>query len=72
MGDKIIVQLTISGTIELPRRGGIAPTEEYGQSVRERRLSGVSASHIYRIERGERAPGGRIVAKLEKVLEDES
>jgi len=88
MGDRIIVQLTISGTIELQGASieGILPPRVYtlyGQALKERRLkkkltiaklsqlSGVSISHIYRIESGARSPGGRIIAKLEKVLQDE-
>lgn len=82
MGKKITVQLTISGTIEIPQRGMAPASEEYGKSVKERRkkkrltaaklsqLSGVSVSHIYRIEDGTRSPGGLIVAKLEQVLGD--
>ena len=88
MGDRIIVQLTISGTIELQGasiEGILSPRVYilYGQALKERRLkkkltiaklsqlSGVSASHIYRIESGARSPGGQIIAKLEKVLQDE-
>ena len=35
-------------------------------------LSGVSASHIARIERGERLPGYRIAIKLKETLEGEN
>ena len=86
MGDKIIVQLTISGIIELQGSiEGILPPRVYtlyGEALKERRLkkkltiaklsqlSGVSASHIYRIESGARSPGGQIIAKLEKVLQE--
>jgi len=56
--------------------------EDFAKQLRRRRLnkglsppklsklSGVSTSHIYRIERGERSPSYQIVLKLEKALEE--
>lgn len=79
---KVAVRLTIDGTIEIEEEP-FSVGEDYGKRVKERRkardlnlvqlsqLSGVSASHIARIERGERWPGTRIVAKLEQALRGE-
>lgn len=78
---KVIVHLTIEGTIEVEEEGISPAIEEYGRGLKERRLSkklsiaqlsqmsGVSQPHICRIERGERSPGGWVVDKLEKALQ---
>lgn len=76
---KFIVNLTIQGTIETEE----SPVDSnFAKQLRLRRLtegltihqlsksSGISASHITRIERGERAPGYRVVVKLREALED--
>lgn len=55
---------------------------EFGKQLRQRRLfmglklkelavrSGVSASHIARIEKGERSPGSVVLAKIQRALEE--
>lgn len=80
---KLIVHLTIDGVIETEgaeKSIKVQFTEELGKQLRFRRLakglnllqlgqmSGVSSSHLGRIERGERAPGSRILAKIEQAL----
>ena len=84
---KIIVNLTIQGTIDIPEGGASLVEEEvfgkvFGKELRLRRLtreltmvrlgklSGVSPSHIGRIERGERAPSYEIAMKLKRALEE--
>lgn len=75
---KLIVNITIQGTIETE---GEAPLDEnFAKELKLRRLtkgltmvqlaklSGVSPSHIGRIERGERAPSYSIAVKLKKAL----
>lgn len=79
---KLIVHLTIEGTIEtegpeevqsirLPLDENLGLQLKLARVARRLTLqqlsqtSGVSASHIGRIERGERIPGSHIVGKLE-------
>ena len=76
-GDK--VRITFSGTIEI-KNNEQSSIDDYSKWLRVSRvtkgltmvelsnLSGVSPSHISRIERGERVPGGRVLGKLRKIL----
>jgi len=73
------MKITFSGTIEIDddKQSSI---KDYGKWLRTTRLlqsltltelsklSGVSCSHIGRIERGERIPGSRVLDKLRKAL----
>jgi len=81
---RMIVHLAVEGTIEpeeKEEKGVRLPTDErLGRELKTRRLlmdltlkdlsakSGVSTSHIGRIEQGKRIPGSRILAKLERAL----
>ena len=74
------MKITFSGTIEIVQDKQPI-IEHYDKWLRTTRilqgltmtelakLSGVSASHIGRIERGERVPGSRILDKLRKALD---
>jgi len=79
---KFIVHLTIDGIIETGDEERLLPlTKDIGKHLKELRvskgltlvelgkLSGVSCSHIGRIERGERIPGSDVVGKLEEALQ---
>lgn len=78
---RAVVNLTIQGTIET--EDSLLPLlDDYAERLKQRRkgrgltlkqlgrLSGLTASAIARIEKGERIPGIDTVAKLEKALED--
>lgn len=79
---KVVVHLTIEGTIEIEEGELHLTDRDYGKLLKKcrqergftltqlSRLSGVSASHIGRIEREERSPGITIVAKLERALKE--
>lgn len=76
---KVNIHLTIEGTIEIEEEG-LSLTEKYGKKLKRRRLSkgltmgqlsqmsGVSTSHIGRMEREERSPSLVIATKLERAL----
>lgn len=79
---KLVIHLSIEGTIETDE--GTLPVDEgFTKQLHRRRLnkgltisqlselSGVSLSHIARIERGERSPSYQIALKLEKALREE-
>ena len=76
---RYIVSLTIKGTIETEEA---SIDEDFAKELKLRRLtkgltmvqlsklSGVSSSHIGRLERGERAPSYEIAMKLKRALEE--
>ena len=78
---KLIVNLTIQGTIRTEEDETLIDAN-FAKELKLRRLtkgltmaqlsklSGVSASHIGRIERGERVPSYGIAIKLKRALEE--